>query len=93
MEDTRVEVSKKISGINKESKVVSWISKFLFNPFLAGITGFTLFFLFAILVDFLVNLFNTEKVLTIDIFTVLIGIAGFLLAFGFSVLESTQKDS
>ena len=93
MEDTRVESREKLERINKESKLINWVNKFLFNPFLAGITGFTLFFLLAILIDFFVNIFNPDKVLTIDIFTVLIGIAGFLLAFGFSVLESSQKES
>jgi uncharacterized membrane protein YczE len=67
------------------------MNQFILNPVLAGISGFTLFFLFAILLDFTVNLFNPDEILTVDIFTVLVGIAGFLLAFGFSFLESTQK--
>ena len=91
MEDTRVNIEKKITSLKKVSKVSLFLNHFILNPFLAGISGFTVFFLFAILLDLIVNLFNPDKFLTIDIFTVLIGFAGFILAFGFSFLESTQK--
>ena len=91
MEETRVNIDKKIVPIKKESKIAFLMNQFVLHPFLAGISGFTVFFLFAIILDFIVNLFNPDKFLTIDIFTVLIGIAGFVLAFGFSFLESTQK--
>ena len=91
MEDTRAEVSKKINSLKKESRFITLLNQFILNPFLAGISGFTLFFLLAIFLDFIVNIFNPDAYLTIDIFTVLIGIAGFILAFGFSFLESSQK--
>ena len=91
MEETRVGVNKKVTPIKKESKFSILITQFVLHPFLAGISGFTIFFLFAILLDFLVNLFNPEVFLTVDILTVLVGIAGFILAFVFSFLESTQK--
>ena len=91
MEETRLDVTKKVAQIKKESKISQIITQFVLHPFLAGISGFTLFFLFAILLEFLVNLFNPEVFLTVDIFTVLVGIAGFILAFVFSFLESAQK--
>ena len=67
MDDTRVNIDRKIEGAKKISKVGSILKLFLFNPFLAGISGFTLFFLFAIILDFLVNLFITDTFITIDI--------------------------
>ena len=91
MEETRLGVNKKVTRIKKESKLSLLMNQFILHPFLAGISGFTLFFLIAILLDFLVNLFNPTVLLTVDILTVLVGIAGFILAFGFSFLESTQK--
>jgi hypothetical protein len=91
MEETKVSINKEVVPLKKESRLTLIVSKFILNPFLAGISGFTVFFLFAILLDLMVNLFIPDKFLTIDIFTVLIGIAGFTLAFGFSFLESTQK--
>ncbi len=91
MEETKISINKEVVPLKKESKLAFLVSKFFLNPFLAGISGFTVFFLFSILLDFIVNLFIPDKFLTIDIFTVLIGIAGFILAFGFSFLESTQK--
>jgi hypothetical protein len=91
MDDTRVNIDRKIEGAKKLSKLGSILKLFVYNPFLAGISGFTLFFLFAIFLDFMVNLFVPDTFLTIDIYTVLIGFAGFILAFGFSFLESTQK--
>lgn len=91
MEETRVNIDKKITSLKKDTKLSLILNHFVLNPFLAGISGFTVFFLFAILLDFIVNLFTPDKLLTIDIFTVLIGFAGFILAFGFSFLESTQK--
>jgi len=90
MEDTRAEIKENIK-IN--SKINHFVNRFLLNPFLAAISGFTLFFLFAILIDFIVNIPNPDKVLSIDIFTVLIGVAGFLLAFGFSILENSQNSN
>jgi len=91
MENTRVNVDNKVTGIKKESKIAFLINQFILHPFLAGISGFTLFFLIALILDIAVNLFTTNQFLTIDIFTVLIGLAGFILAFGFSILESSQK--
>ena len=91
MEETRLGVNKKITQIKKESRLSLLMTQFVLHPFLAGITGFTLFFLIAIILDFLVNLFNPEVFLTVDIFTVLVGISGFILAFVFSFLESAQK--
>ena len=91
MEETRLDIDKKVAELKKESRLSFFLNQFILNPFLAGISGFTLFFLLAILLDFIVNLFNPNNILTIDIFTVLVGIAGFILAFGFSFLESTQK--
>ena len=85
MEETRVSVDKKVSRFSYI------LNQFVLHPFLAGISGFTLFFILAIGLDFMVNLFNPETFLTVDIFTVLIGIAGFILAFVLSFLESTQK--
>lgn len=93
MEETKINIGKTTSTIKKESKISITLNKFVLNPFLAGISGFTVFFLLAILLDFFVNLFIPNKLLSIDIFTVLIGLAGFFLAFGFSFLESTQKTS
>ena len=91
MEETRIDIDKKVTHLKKESKVAYFLNHFILNPFLAGISGFTLFFLMAIILDFTFNIFNPDHFLTIDIFTVLIGLAGFILAFGFSFLESTQK--
>lgn len=91
MEETRVNIEKKIIEYKKVSKISYIFSQFVLHPFLAGISGFTLFFILAIVLDFTVNLFNPDTFLTVDIFTVLIGIAGFILAFGLSFLESTQK--
>lgn len=93
MEETKVNIEKTTTIIKKESKIGVVLNKFVLNPFLAGISGFTVFFLLAILLDFFVNLFIPNKLLSIDIFTVLIGVAGFILAFSFSFLESTQKTS
>jgi hypothetical protein len=91
MEETRLDIDKKVAELKKESRLSFLLNQFILHPFLAGISGFTLFFLLAILLDFIVNLFNPNDFLTIDIFTVLVGIAGFILAFGFSFLESAQK--
>ena len=91
MEETRVSVDKKIVEYKKVSRFSYILNQFVLHPFLAGISGFTLFFILAIGLDFMVNLFNPETFLTVDIFTVLIGIAGFILAFVLSFLESTQK--
>jgi hypothetical protein len=91
MEDTRIGVNKKVTQLKKESKISILVNQFVLHPLIAGISGFTLFFFIAILLDLVVNLINPNKFLTIDIFTVLVGIAGFILAFGFSFLESTQK--
>lgn len=91
MEETRVNIEKKIVEFKKVSKFSYILNQFVLHPFLAGISGFTLFFILAIVLDFTVNLFNPDTFLTVDIFTVLIGIAGFILAFGLSFLESTQK--
>lgn len=91
MEETRINIQDKVKSLKKESKFLIFIKLFFLNPLVAGISGFTLFFLFAVLLDFFVNLFVPDKLLTIDIYTVLIGFAGFILAFGFSLLESTQK--
>lgn len=93
MEETKVNIDKTVPIVKKESKFALIVNKFILNPFLAGISGFTVFFLFTILLDFFVNLFVPNKLLSIDIFTVLIGMAGFILAFSFSFLESTQKTS
>lgn len=93
MENTRVNVENKVGRIKKESKLALLMNQFILHPFLAGISGFTLFFLMALVLDISVNLFIPGQFLTIDIFTVLIGLAGFILAFGFSILESTQKKS
>ena len=65
MEETRIDIDKKVTHLKKESKVAYFLNNF--------------------------NIFNPDHFLTIDIFTVLIGLAGFILAFGFSFLESTQK--
>lgn len=91
MEETRVTITKKVTTYKKESKLAILMNQFILHPFLAGISGFTVFFLSAIFLDFIVNVFSSGEILTIDIFTVLIGLAGFILAFGFSLLESTQK--
>jgi uncharacterized membrane protein len=91
MEDTRVSVNKKVVEYKKISRISNILNQFVLHPFLAGISGFTLFFILAIVLDFTVNLFNPDKFLTVDIYTVLIGIAGFILAFGLSFLESSQK--
>jgi len=91
MEDTRVNIGDELVKIKKISKTSYFFNKFIINPFWAGVTGFTLFFLFAIFLDFAVYIFDADQSITIDIYTVLIGLAGFLLAFGFSFLESTQK--
>ena len=91
MEETRINIDKKIAEYKKESKLSYVLNQFILNPFLAGISGFTLFFILAIILDFFVNLFNPDSFLTVDIFTVLIGLAGFILAFSFSFLESSQK--
>ena len=91
MEESRVSVNKKVVEYKKISKFSYILNQFVLHPFLAGISGFTLFFILAIVLDFIVNLFNPDTFLTVDIFTVLIGIAGFILAFGLSFLESTQK--
>lgn len=93
MEETRVSINKKVIPFKKESKYKLLVNKFVLNPFLAGISGFTIFFLSAIFLDLITSLFSPDTLLTIDIFTVLIGFAGFMLAFGFSFLESTQKSS
>lgn len=89
MEESKVEIT---SSLKVESKAKTLLKQFFYNPFLAGISGFTLFFLFAILMDFTVNLFNPDRIISIDIFTVLIGAAGFILAFFFSFLENSQKN-
>lgn len=91
MKETRLSIDKKINAVENESKLSFLWRQFFLHPIVAGISGFTIFFLFSILLDFIANIFNPDKFLTIDIFTVLIGIAGFLLAFGFTFLESTQK--
>lgn len=91
MEETRVNIDKKIVEYGKISRISHVLNQFVLHPLLAGVSGFTLFFILAIVLDFTVNLFNPDKFLTVDIFTVLIGIAGFILAFGLSFLESTQK--
>ena len=91
MDETRLGVDKKVARIKKESKFSLLVTQFFLHPLLAGISGFTVFFLIAIFLDFIVNLFNPDVFLTVDILTVLVGIAGFILAFVFSFLESTQK--
>ena len=91
MDHTRIGVEDKITTLKKESKLSAIINQFILHPFLAGISGFTLFFILAFGLDFFVNLFSPDEILTIDIFTVLIGLAGFILAFGYSFLESHQK--
>ncbi len=88
MEETKIEIKE---TIKTESKINYLLKQFIYNPFLAGISGFTSFFLFAILMDFIVNLANPDRIFSIDILTVLIGIAGFMLAFSFSFLENTQN--
>lgn len=92
MEETRINIDKKVVKFKKESKLSYILNQFILNPFLAGISGFTLFFILALALDFFVNLFNPDKIFTVDIYTVLIGVAGFILAFGFSLLESSQKE-
>lgn len=89
MEETRVEVK---NNVNEISKAAILFNKFIANPFWAGVSGFTLFFLFAIALDFIVNITDPEKTLTIDILTVFIGIIGFLLAFIYSALDKINQE-
>ncbi len=91
MEETRLDINKNVTELKSVSKLSFVLNQFVLHPFIAGISGFTLFFLIALSLDFIVNIFNPDAVLTIDIFTVLVGVAGFILAFGLSFLESTQK--
>lgn len=91
MDDSRIEINQEAKSLTKLARITYFIIKLFINPFVAGVTGFTLFFLIAILFDFVVNLFVPDKLLTIDIYTVLIGAVGFFLAFLYSLLDSIQN--
>lgn len=91
MEKSNTELKRNLAKAGKKSKSSVRIKKFFFDHFFVGIYGFAAFFLFTIFIDFFTSLFNPDKTVNIDLFTLLIGIAGFALAFSFSFLENYKK--
>lgn len=91
MPNRESDLKRNIAKSKEKTSFLFFIKKFLLNHFFYGIYGFTLFFLFSIFIDFFLSIFDPQKTFSIDLFTFLIGIAGFLLAFGFSFLDSFKK--
>ncbi len=91
MQDTNTELNNNISKSEKSVKISVQIKNFLLNHILVGILGFTFFFLFTVFIDYFLSLFDTQQSVKIDFFTILIGLAGFLISFGFSFLENFKN--
>ena len=91
MKDSNTELKSEITKTGKETKTTVVVKKFFVDHFIAGVSGFTVFFLFAIFIDFFSTLFDPNKSVNVDLFTISIGLAGFVLAFGFSFLENYKK--
>ncbi|MBK8943803.1 MAG: hypothetical protein IPM32_00900 [Ignavibacteriae bacterium] len=91
MQNRESDLKHNISKSKEKTGSLNSIKKFFLNHFFYGIYGFTLFFLFSIFIDFFLSLFDPQKSFSVNLFTLLIGIAGFLLAFGFSFLDSLKK--
>lgn len=77
---------------SKPNPFTYFYKKYFEKPFFAGISGFVLFFLFTTSIDFLVNIFNPGKSISIDTLTILIASTGFVLAFSFKLLEILKKN-
>jgi len=91
MQDTNTEFNKNISKSAKSVKTSSQIKNFILNHILVGVVGFAFFFLFTVFIDYFLSLFDPQKSAKIDLFTLLIGLAGFLISFGFSYLENFKN--
>jgi ABC-type antimicrobial peptide transport system permease subunit len=91
MQETNSEIKQSATKSEKSVKISDVVRKFLLNHLFVGIIGFTLFFLFAVFIDFFLSLFDPQKNVSIDFFTLLIGLGGFLITFGFSYLENFKK--
>lgn len=72
-------------------KTTNSLRSFLIDHLSYGLLGFSLFFLFALLIKFISFIFNSSVKFEINLLTILIGVAGFALAFGFSYLDSFKK--
>lgn len=96
MEDGNLKIKErrtKNSLSNSKLIFLTYLYKRYFKkPLAAGISGFVLFFIFTSSIDFLVNIFNPEKSLTIDTLTIIIASTGFVLSFSFKLLEILKKD-
>ncbi|MCP5063939.1 MAG: hypothetical protein GY936_15945 [Ignavibacteriae bacterium] len=77
---------------SKPNSFIYFYKKYFEKPFIAGISAFVLFFLFTASIDFLVNIFNPGKSISIDTLTILIASTGFVLAFSFKLLEIFKKN-
>ena len=93
MQDTNTELNKNISKSEKNAKASVQIKNFILNHILVGVLGFAFFFLFTVFIDYFLSLFDPQKSTKIDLFTILIGLAGFLISFGFSFLENFKNKS
>lgn len=80
-----------VSNQLEKFKVKNSIKVFLFEHLSYGLLGFSLFFLFAIFIRLISYLFNSSVKFEINILTLIIGLAGFALAFGFSYIDSSKK--
>ncbi|MFZ1290523.1 MAG: hypothetical protein WAR79_10550 [Melioribacteraceae bacterium] len=91
MQNKESDLKQNISSSSEKTKTTSSIKSFFLDHIFYGLYGFSLFFLFSVFIDFFLSIFEPQKTFSIDLFTILIGIAGFLLAFSFSFLESFKK--
>ncbi|MBK7105792.1 MAG: hypothetical protein IPH62_10960 [Ignavibacteriae bacterium] len=91
MPNTKSDYKKTFSKQLEKSKPTNSIKKFFLNHIFYGLYGFSLFFLFSVFIDFFLSLFDPQKTFEINLFTISIGITGFILAFGFSFLETFRK--
>ncbi len=91
MKNTNTKYKNKVDSSVQTKSAFGFARKFFIDHICVGVIGFALFFLFTIFIDFFSSLFETESTVNIDLFTILIGVAGFLLAFGFSFLENFKK--
>lgn len=91
MTDSKSDYNKSISKSSEKSQSKNSVKKFFLDHIIYGLYGFSFFFLFSVLIDFFSSLFDPQKSIEINFFTIFIGIIGFILAFGFSFLDTFKK--